>query len=48
MYSSGFKDGYNGKILLIHDMKDPSNPNLSVMVGLRVKKKVKSIHGIIL
>ena len=27
MYSSGFKDGYNGKILLIHDMKDPSNPS---------------------
>ena len=26
LYSSGFKDGYDGKVLLIHDMKDPANP----------------------
>jgi hypothetical protein len=28
LYSSGFKDGFEGKILLIHDMKDPTNPEL--------------------
>lgn len=28
MYSSGFKDGCEGRILLIHDMRDPSNPEL--------------------
>lgn len=26
MYSSGFKDGCAGRIVLIHDMADPSNP----------------------
>jgi hypothetical protein len=26
MYSSGYRDGFDKKILLIHDMKDPSNP----------------------
>ena len=26
MYSSGYKEGYTNKVLLIHDMKDPSNP----------------------
>jgi len=28
LYSSGFKNGYNGKILLVHDMKDPWKPEL--------------------
>jgi len=28
LYSSAFKDGYRGKVLLIHDMKDPMNPEL--------------------
>ncbi|GAB4065251.1 hypothetical protein KHC28_02345 [Ancylobacter sonchi] len=28
LYSGGFKDGCNGRVLLIHDMKDPSNPQL--------------------
>lgn len=28
LYSSGFKDGYKGKVLLVHDMKDPWNPDL--------------------
>ncbi|MGI9380753.1 MAG: LVIVD repeat-containing protein [Methyloligellaceae bacterium] len=26
MYSSGYKDGYDKKVLLIHDMSDPANP----------------------
>ncbi len=26
LYSSGFKDGYAGKVLLVHDMKDPWAP----------------------
>ncbi|HCI02839.1 MAG TPA: hypothetical protein DE276_06525, partial [Oceanospirillaceae bacterium] len=26
MYSSGYRDGFDKKILLIHDMKDPANP----------------------
>jgi hypothetical protein len=26
MYSSGFKDGFEQRILLIHDMSDPANP----------------------
>lgn len=28
LYSSGFKDGYSGKVLLVHDMKDPWKPEL--------------------
>ena len=28
LYSSGFKDGYDGKILLVHDMKDAWAPEL--------------------
>jgi len=28
MYSSGFKDGCKERILLVHDMKDPSKPEL--------------------
>jgi len=28
MYSSGFKDGFEGKILLVHDFKDPWKPEL--------------------
>ncbi len=28
LYSSGFKDGFDGKILLVHDMADPWNPEL--------------------
>lgn len=28
LYSSGFKDGFTGKILLVHDMKDPWNPEM--------------------
>ncbi|MBT5640856.1 MAG: hypothetical protein HOJ38_04615, partial [Rhodobiaceae bacterium] len=26
LYSSGYRDGFDKKILLIHDMKDPANP----------------------
>ena len=26
MYSGGFRDGYRGRVLLIHDFKDPLNP----------------------
>lgn len=28
LYSSGFKDGFEGKVLLVHDMKDPWNPEM--------------------
>ena len=28
MYSSGFRDGFEGKILLVHDFKDPWKPEL--------------------
>lgn len=28
LYSSGFKEGYEGKVLMVHDMKDPANPDL--------------------
>ncbi|SFT47667.1 hypothetical protein [Mesorhizobium sp. YR577] len=28
LYSGGFKDGCNGRVLIVHDMKDPSNPEL--------------------
>jgi len=28
LYSSGFMDGFKGMILLVHDMKDPANPEL--------------------
>lgn len=28
LYSSGFKDGFKGMVLLVHDMKDPWNPEL--------------------
>ena len=28
MYSSGFRDGFEGKILLVHDFKDPWSPQL--------------------
>ncbi|MBT5368049.1 MAG: hypothetical protein HOL05_08400, partial [Nitrospinaceae bacterium] len=31
MYSSGFRDGYEGKVLLVHDMEDPWSPEF---VGL--------------
>ena len=30
LYSGGFKNGCNGRILLVHDMKDPRNP---VLIG---------------
>jgi hypothetical protein len=26
LYSSGYKDGFNGMVLYVHDMKDPLNP----------------------
>jgi hypothetical protein len=28
LYSGGFKDGCNGRVLIVHDMKDPHNPTL--------------------
>lgn len=28
MYSSGFRDGFEGKVLLVHDFKDPWKPEL--------------------
>ncbi|CAN5594779.1 hypothetical protein BH23CHL2_BH23CHL2_11790 [soil metagenome] len=28
LYSSGFRDGFEGKVLLVHDMGDPWNPDL--------------------
>ena len=30
LYSGGYKNGCNGRILLVHDMKDPMNP---VLIG---------------
>ena len=42
MYSSGFRDGYEGKVLLIHDMKDPWAPEFIGLAHIEGQKEGES------
>jgi len=42
MYSSGFRNGYEGKVLLIHDMKDPWAPEFIGLCHIEGQKEGES------